>query len=309
MRLGPNFLHLIKERMVLYLVVSISARSVPGLLGQISEKYKISLFRRGGCVWAQWFGIVRKTAEGSTLCCLFQLARFQARSARKHRILQFDFSGGEIASGAQFFAFDKRAHGVSISARAVPGLLGQISEKDFTFPWGSSLGQFQLARFQAESREFYNLIFPGGRLRLGPNFLHLIKERMVLYFLVSILALSVPGLLGQISEKYKISLFRRGGCVWAQWFGLVRKTAEGSTLCCQFQLARFQARSARKPRILQFDFSGDEIASGAQFFAFDKRAYGALLFGVNFSSLGQGCSARSPILRLGSMVWHCQKDR
>ena len=137
-----------------------------------------------------------------------------------------------------------------------------------------------------ESRECYNLIFPGERLRLGPNFLHLIKERMVLYFLVSILALSAPGLLGQISEKYKISLFRRGGCVWAQWFGLVRKTAEGSTLCCQFQLARFQARSARKPRILQFDFSGGEIASGAQYFAFDKRAYGALPCGVNFSSLG-----------------------
>ena len=171
-----------------------------------------------------------------------------------------------------------------------------------------------------ESREFYNLIFPGGRLRLGPNFLHLIKERMVLYFLVSILALSVPGLLGQISEKYKVSLFRRGGCVWAQWFGLVRKTAEGSTLCFQFQLARFQARSARKPRILQFDFSGGEIASGAQFFAFDKRAYGALPFGVNFSSLGPrpalpnlreifNFTFPGVRVRLGSMVWHCQKDR
>ena len=137
-----------------------------------------------------------------------------------------------------------------------------------------------------ESREFYNLIFPGMRLRLGPNFLHLIKERMVLYLLVSISARSVLGLLGQISDLFSILLFRGGGCVWAQWFGIVRKTAEGSTLCCQFQLARFQARSARKPRILQFDFSGGEIASGAQFFAFDKRAYGALLFGFNFSSLG-----------------------
>ena len=135
LRLGPNFLHLIKERMVLYFLVSILALSVPGLLGQISEKYKISLFRRGGCVWAQWFGLVRKTAEGSTLCFQFQLAR-------------------------------------------------------------------------PESREFYNLIFPGGRLRLGPNFLHLIKERMVLYLLVSISARLVLGLLCQISEKFSISLFR-----------------------------------------------------------------------------------------------------
>ena len=218
LRLGPNILHLIKERMVLYLLVSLSARAVPGLLGQIFEKYKISLFREGGCVWAQWFGIVRKTAEGSTLCCLFQLARFQARSARKPRNLQFDFSGDEIASGAQFFAFDKRAY---------------------------------------------------GALPFGLNF--------------SSLGL---GLLGQISDLFSILLFRGGGCVWAQWFGIVRKTAEGSTFCCQFQLARFQARSARKPRILEFDNSVGEIASGAQFFAFDKRAYGALPFGFNFSSLG-----------------------
>ena len=62
MRLGPNFLHFIKERMVLYLVGAILARSVPGLLGQISEKCAMSFFRGGGCVWVQGLGMVRKSA-------------------------------------------------------------------------------------------------------------------------------------------------------------------------------------------------------------------------------------------------------
>ena len=141
LRLGPNFLHLIKERMVLYFLVSILALSVPGLLGQISEKYKISLFRRG-----------------------------------------------EGASGLNGLAFSERP------LRALPYVVNF-----------SSLGS-KPAR--PESREFYNLIFPGGRLRLGPNFLHLIKERMVLYLLVSISARLVLGLLCQISEKFSISLFR-----------------------------------------------------------------------------------------------------
>ena len=140
LRLGPNFLHLIKERMVLYLLVSILALSVPGLLGQISEKYKISLFR------------------------------------------------GEGASGLNGLALSERP------LRALPYVVNF-----------SSLGS-KPAR--PESREFYNLIFPGGRLRLGPNILHLIKERMVLYLVVSISARSVLGLLCQISEKFSISLFR-----------------------------------------------------------------------------------------------------
>ena len=140
--MGPNFWHLIKERMVLYLLALNSARSVPGLLGQISGKFSIS------------------------------------------------FCGGEGASGLNVLALSERA------LRALPDL--------FNF---SSLGP-KSAR--PEFREVFNLIFPGGRLRLGPNFWHLIKERMVLYILTLNSARSVPGLFGQISGKFSISFLRVG---------------------------------------------------------------------------------------------------
>ena len=85
MRLGSMLWHCQKDRLALYLMFSISARSVPSPLGQIAENFTIGYFH------------------------------------------------GEIASGAQCFAFGKRAHGAlpfgvnfsSLGSRP----LGQISEK------------------------------------------------------------------------------------------------------------------------------------------------------------------------------------
>ena len=156
-RLGPSFLQLIRGRMVLYLLVSISARSVPSLLGQFCENFSISFCR------------------------------------------------GEGASGSEFWAFAERA------LRALPHVVSF-----------SSLG-FNSAR--PEIRQISNCNFPGGRVRLGPSFLQLIRGRMVLYLLVSISARSVPSLLGQFCENFSISFCRGGGCVWVRVLGICRKSA------------------------------------------------------------------------------------
>ena len=242
LRLGPKSWHFIRDCVVLYVLVSVSARSVPGLLGQISENFSMSFFRGGGCLWAQCFAIDRKSAWSSTLCGQFQLARSQARSARTPRSFRLEFFGGEIASGAQILAFHKRARGALRLGVCFSSLRSRPARPDL--------------------REVFDWSFSGGRLRLGPKSWHFIRERVVLYVLVSVSARSVPGLLGQISENFSMSFFRGGGCLWAQCFAIDRKSAWSSTLCGQFQLARSQARSARTPRSFRLEFFGGRLRLG-----------------------------------------------
>ena len=110
------------------------------------------IFPGGGCLWAQCFAIDRKSAWSSTLCGQFQLARSQARSARTPRSFRLEFFGGEIASGAQVLAFHKRARGA--------------------LRLGVCFSSLRFRPARPDLREFFNVIFPGGRLPLGPMFCH-----------------------------------------------------------------------------------------------------------------------------------------
>ena len=97
---------------------------------------------------------------------------------------------GEIASGAQVLAFHKRARGALRLGVCFSSLRSRPARPDL--------------------REVFDWSFLGGRLRLGPKSWHFIRERVVLYVLVSVSARSVPGLLGQISENFSMSFFWGG---------------------------------------------------------------------------------------------------
>ena len=298
-RLGSMFWHCQKERLALYLMLSISARSVPSPLGQIAENFTIGYFRGEIASGAQCFAF-DKRAHGA-LRFGVNLSSLGSRPALPDlgEIFNFTFPGGRVCLGSMFLHCQKDRLALylmlSISARSVPSPLGQIAEnftigyfhgeiasgaQCFAFgkrahgalPFGVNFSSLGSRPARPDLREIFNFTFPGGRVCLGSMFWHCQKDRLALYLMFSISARSVPSPLGQIAENFTIGYFH------------------------------------------------GEIASGAQCFAFDKRAHGALPFGFNFSSLGSR-PARPDLreifnftfpggrVRLGSMFWHCQKDR
>ena len=180
MRLGPSFWHFVKERSELFFMLSISPRSIPSPLGQNSEKFSMLLFRGGGSLWGCNFLLFMEECTVLYLMVALSADRSQACSARSPRNFQFHFSVGESSYGPNFLVFSEIALGA--------------------LPYVFNVTSLDAKSARPDLRENFNLTFQGGRVRVVPIFLNVIKERMVFYLIVFNFSSLGPKTSRQLSE-------------------------------------------------------------------------------------------------------------
>ena len=272
--LGPNFLHILTQRVQFYLMVQLSlAPALQTPLGYPSGNVWIPYLRGQLVPWGPIFYIFWHTASSSTLWYSFLwLARFQPHSATPPGMFGSHIYGDSRSLGAEFFTYSDPARPV--------------------LPYGTVFfGSRASNPTRLTLRECLDPIFTGTAGPLGPNFLHILTQRVQFYLMVQFsLARALPTPLGYPSGNVWIPYLRGQQVPWGPIFYIFWHSASSSTLWYSFLwLARFQPHSATPPGMFGSHIYGDSRSLGAQFFTYPDTArpvvpYGTVFYGSRASN-------------------------
>ena len=278
--LGPNFLHILTQRVQFYLMVQFSlARGLPTPLGYPSGNVWIPYLRGQQVPWGRIFYIFWHSESSSTLWYSFLwLARFQPHSATPPGMFGSHIYGDSRSNGAEFFTY-------SDTARPV-------------LPYGTVFFGWRASNpTRLPLRECLDPIFTGTPGPLGPNFLHSLTQRVQFYLMVQFsLASALPTPLDYPSGNVSMPYLRGQQVPWGRIFYIFWHSASSSTLWYSFLwFARFRPHSATLPGMFGSHMYGDSRSLGAKFFTYSDTARPVLPYGTVFLGWRASNPTRLPL--------------
>ena len=177
---GPKFLAFCERALgALLYVVNFTSLDTKPARPELREIFNVT-FQGGRVLVGRNFLLFMEECTVLYLMVALSADRSQACSARSPRNFQFHFSVGESSYGPNFLVFSEIALGA--------------------LPYVFNVTSLDAKSARPDLRENFNLTFQGGRVRVVPIFLNVIKERMVFYLIVFNFSSLGPKTSRQLSE-------------------------------------------------------------------------------------------------------------